>query len=162
MPVIDRLIAEKKQYEFKLVRLEYDVVTIAYGPLTAHSRSEVAEISTQYSPSAQQASVTAVQQASASLSGSCSFDSVTIGFTGGVSDEMSDHVNDFVLTLFDEPGTDAVVGDLKYSNRVISFRLPEAAQNLERVIDSGSYPLVLSGIDETQASIGILVSPKPE
>jgi hypothetical protein len=162
MPVIDRLISEKKQYRFKLVRLEYNSVTLAYGPLTAHSRSEVAEISTQYSPTAQQASVTAMQQAAASLSGTSSFDSVTIEFIGGVSDEMSDHVNDFVLTLFDEPGTDAVVGDLKYSNRVISFRLPEAAKNLDRVIDSGHYPLVLSGIDETQASIGILVFPEPE
>ena len=160
MPVIDTLVSfattEKRQYNFKLVRLEMNSLTIAFGPLTTHSRSEVAKISTQYSPTAQQASVTAAQQVSAWVSGTPHFASATIPFFSSIRfDEAIEQVDDLVLTLSDEFGTDAVIGMLKYTNRAISLRLP--ANNMDSVIDGGYWPLVLSGIDETKASIGILV-----
>jgi hypothetical protein len=162
MPVIDTLVSfattEKRQYRFKLVRLDMNSLTIAFGPLTTHSPSEVAKISTQYSPTAQQASATAVQQVAAWISGTPSFASATVPFDTSIHfDQANEQVDGFVLILNDELGTDAVIGVLKYPNRAISFRLPEASPNLERVKDSGYFPLVLSGIDETQASIGILV-----
>jgi hypothetical protein len=162
MPVIDTLVyfatADKRQYRFKLVRLDMNSLTIAFGPLTTHSPSEVAKISTQYSPTAQQASATAAQQVSAWISGTPHFASATVPFDTGINfDQANEQIDDFVLTLSDEFGTDAVIGMLKYPNRAISFRLPEASPNMDRVKDGGHFPLVLSGIDETQASIGILV-----